>query len=430
VEASGAEATTGPREALRLIRSRDFGLYFAGNAVSASGTWFQNLAASLLLYRLTHSALLLGVLNFGQFIPVLVLAPWTGAASDRFDRRRLLLVTQLVATGLSATLAALAAAGLASPAVIILDGLGLGITTAFASPTQQALVVSLVAARDVSTAVGLNSMTFNIARAIGPALAALVVSTLGIPAAFAVNSLSFLFFACVTLAIHPRSRPRADRRDVRFSDTLRLLRAEPRLIALLLIVMAAGFASDPVNTLSPAIAHAFGHRDTVAGFVVGAFGAGAVTAAFVLAGRIGGSRKRLALTLFLLGGGMTAFALAPWLELAFVFLFVAGFGYLASNTAATSRLQLGVSDAQRGRIMALWSVAFLGMRPFASLIDGAIASAVGVRAAAVVLATPALAAAVALLCVRGSPGPAEGSPGPRAAAAPTTEDRSQAARAR
>src|SRR3954464_4990681 len=274
---------TGPGEALRLIRSRDFGLYFAGNAVSASGTWFQNLAASLLLYRLTHSTLLLGVLNFGQFVPVLLFAPWTGGAADRFDRRRLLLVTQLVATALSATLAVLAAAGLASPAVIIVDALGLGIATAFALPAQQALVISLVSRDDVSTAVGLNSMTFNLARAVGPALAALVVSTLGIPAAFAVNSVSFLFFACVMLAIRPRRAAKAKRGGAAgFLETLALLRAEPRLIALLLVVAAAGFGSDPVNTLSPAIAHAFGHRDTVAGFVVGAFGAGAVTAAFPL----------------------------------------------------------------------------------------------------------------------------------------------------
>src|ERR671939_1905802 len=95
------EQLTGPREALRLIRSRNFGPYFFGNATSASGTWFQNLAASILVYRLTHSAFLLGVLNFGQFIPVLVLSPWAGALADRVDRRLLLLATQLVAAGLS-----------------------------------------------------------------------------------------------------------------------------------------------------------------------------------------------------------------------------------------------------------------------------------------------------------------------------------------
>src|ERR687886_1922649 len=105
---SEREQLSGPREALRLIRSRNFGPYFVGNALSASGTWFQNLAASLLVWRLTHSAFLLGVLNFSNFIAVLVLAPWAGTAADRFDQRRLLLVTQIVSTTMSAALAALA----------------------------------------------------------------------------------------------------------------------------------------------------------------------------------------------------------------------------------------------------------------------------------------------------------------------------------
>jgi MFS family permease len=138
----------------------------------------------------------------------------------------------------------------------------------------------------------------------------------------------------------------------------------------------------------------------VAGFIIGAFGAGAVTAALFVAGRVAGSRQRMAITLTLLGAGVIAFALSPWLPLGFVLLFVAGFGYLASNTSATTRLQLGVSEAQRGRMMALWGVAFLGLRPLASLADGAIASAAGVRAAGVILALPALFGAVLLVLLR------------------------------
>ncbi|HXH98196.1 MAG TPA: MFS transporter, partial [Gaiellaceae bacterium] len=162
-------------------------------------------------------------------------------------------------------------------------------------------------------------------------------------------------------------------------------------------VAAVGFGSDPVNTEAPAFAHAFGRPDTEAGYIIGAFGAGAVAAAFLLAGRVTGSRRRMLVTLGLLGGGIVAFAVVPWLSLAFAFLFAAGFGYLASNTSATSRLQLGVEEHQRGRIMALWSVAFLGLRPVASLTDGALASAFGVRVAGVALALPALAAGATIL---------------------------------
>lgn len=196
--------------------------------------------------------------------------------------------------------------------------------------------------------------------------------------------------------MRPREQERASREESRVRDSLRLLRERPELIAFLAIVAIVGFASDPVNTLSPAFAHAYGKPDTWAGLIVGAFGAGAVTAAFVVAGRLTGARRRMAATLFLLGGGVAAFSVCPWLPLGFVLLFVGGLGYLASNTAATTRLQLGVAERQRGRIMALWSLAFLGLRPFASLLDGAIARVWGVRVAGVVPALPALAAAVAV----------------------------------
>ena len=390
-----SEPSVGPRAAWRVLRTRDFGPYFVGNAASASGAWFHNLAASLLVYRLTGSELLLGVLNFSQFAAILLLSPWAGAAADRFDRRRLLIVVELAATALSAALAACAFAGLADEWVVIAFTLGLGVASALAAPAQQALVVSLVRRDELQTAVALNSMTFNLARALGPALAALAVVTIGIPAAFAVNTASYLLLVGALLVVRPRPQERA--RAPKLRESLRLVRDDRRLLAYLGIVAVVGYASDPVNTLSPAFAHAFGRPDTAAGLIIGAFGVGAVTAALAVAGRSTGTRWTMALTLTLLGGGVVGFSLSPWLPLGFVFLFVAGFGYLASATAATARLQLGVADSQRGRIMALWSIAFLGLRPLASLLDGAVASVAGVRAAGLVLAVPALAAALFLL---------------------------------
>jgi len=333
------------------------------------------------------------VLNFSNFIPILVLAPWAGSIADRVDRRRLLLLTQSIAVGLAGALALLRWGGAATPAVVIGFALALGVVSAFSAPAQQALIVSLVPREEVSTAVALNSMTFNLARVLGPALAAVTVTYLGIAAAFALNSLSYLVFVCVLLLVRPRPQRRATEEESRLRESFHLLRREPRLAAFLLIVTAVGFASDPVNTLAPAFAHEFGHRDTLSGAIIGVFGAGAVTAAFLVAGRVVASRRRMAITLALLGSGIVAFSLSPWLPLGLVLLFVAGFGYLASNTAATTQLQLGVDETQRGRIMALWSMGFLGLRPVASLLDGMIASVAGVRAAGVVLAAPALAGA-------------------------------------
>jgi MFS family permease len=387
-------ASTGPRAALRLIGSRNFGPYFVGNALSASGTWFQNLAASLLVFRLTHSVLLLGVLNFVQFAPVLLLAPWSGSAADRFDRRRVLMLTQVGTTVTSAALAVLAWSGHASAWAVIGLGAATGVTNAFASPASLALIGSLVSPRDLPSGVALNSMTYNLARAVGPALAAVCVRTLGIPTSFAINAVSCLPMIAALLIMQPRAQVYAARGTSRLRDSLRLLRGRPELVGFLLVVAAVGFASDPVNTESPAFAHAFGRPDTDAGYLIGAFGAGAVTAAFLVAGRVAGSRRRLAITLAMAGGGIVGFALSPWLWLGFAFLFVAGFGYLSSNTSATSRLQLDVEEHERGRIMALWSIAFLGMRPFASLLDGAVGNLAGVRTAGVVLAVPALLGAL------------------------------------
>jgi MFS family permease len=394
-------AAAGPPAALRLIRHRNFGPYFVGNAASASGTWFQNLAASLYVFEHTHSPFLLGVLQFCNFVPVLLLAPWGGGAADRFDRKQLLLVTQIGSTALSGALAALAWAGLASVPLVIGCAAGLGISSAFSAPASQALIGDLVPRDELQSAVALNSMTFNLARAIGPTLGGISVDQLGFAASFAINAASYLLLAIGLTIVQPRARELAGRGAARLRDSLRLVRQQPRLLAFLLIVTAVGFGSDPVNTESPAFASTFDlhPRALWAGIIVGAFGAGAVSAAFLVAGRVTGSRRRMTITLSLLGAGIVGFALTPTIWLGFAFLAVGGFGYLASNTAATSRLQLDVADHQRGRIMALWSVAFLGLRPVASLLDGALAGAFGVRAAGVVLAMPAFACAAAILAV-------------------------------
>jgi MFS family permease len=398
-------AEHGPAAAARLILHRNFGPYFIGNAASASGTWFQNLAASLYVFEHTHSPFLLGVLQFGNFVPVLLLAPWGGSAADRFDRKRLLLITQVVATAVSGALAALTWEGHVSVSLVMACAVCLGVCSAFSAPASQALIGDLVPRDDLQSAVALNSLTYNLARAVGPALAGLSVDKLGYAPSFAINAASYLLLVLGLTVVTPRARQLASRGQARLRESLRIARDQPRLLAFLLIVTAVGFASDPVNTESPAFAHTFGfghnHLRLWSGVIVGAFGAGAITAALLLAGRVAGSRRRMMITLCVLVAGVVGFSLSPSIWVGFAFLAVGGFGYLASNTSATSQLMLGVEDHQRGRIMALWSVAFLGLRPIASLADGAIAGAFGVRAAGVVLTVPALAGAAAIYFLRG-----------------------------
>jgi MFS family permease len=379
-----------------LIFSRHYGPYFFGNAASATGTWFQNLASALLIFQLTHSAFLLGVLSFGQFVPALVLAPWTGSVADRFDRRRLLFVLNVVATVLTSILAVLTWTGHANEWVLIAFGFGNGLTSAVTSPASSAMVATIVPRRELAAAVTLNSMTFNLARALGPVLAAACVRTLGFGASFAVNAGSFVVLAVAVLLLRPVQQRFEHREGSQLRRSLELLK-RPRLRLFLIVIAVVGFASDPINTEAAAFASAFGRNpNTWAGVIIGCFGAGAVTAALVLAGRAEASRRRATITLVTLGAGIVVFALMPSVWLALVPAAVAGFGYLATNAGTTSRLQLEVADEERGRVMALWGVAFFGLRPLASLADGAIAGGVGVRWAAIALAAPALSVAVVL----------------------------------
>jgi MFS family permease len=389
--------------ALSVLRLRNFGPYVVGNAFSASGSWFHNLAASILVYNQTHSALWLGILAACQFGPVLLLAPWAGSAADTFDRRLLLLVTQPIAVCISMALASLVWVGAASTWVVIVFSVALGVITAYSSPAQMALVGSLVPREFFTQAVAFNSMTFNIARAVGPAAAAGVIAAFGTGAAFAVNAASYLVLVGALAVVSPTPVPRAEVRTS-LRESLSMLRDRPALAGYLAIVMAVGFTSDPVNTESPAIADVFGYAPTWAGATIGCFGAGAVLAAMTISHRIGTSHRHLVAMLLTFGAGIALMAASPWFPLACACLLVAGFGYLGSNAGATARLQLAVDDAQRGRIMALWSVAFLGARPVASLIDGALAHWAGVRVAAPVLAVPVLAAAAVLMRLRARSG--------------------------
>ncbi|MCA1667675.1 MAG: MFS transporter [Thermomicrobia bacterium] len=392
------ESAPASHSSLRVLAQRNFGPYFVGNLLSNCGTWFQNIAQALLIYRLTHSTFLVGVVSFAQFAGIIVLAPWSGGAADRFDRKRLIIGTQLGAMIVTGALALLAIAHWDTVPVIIGLALLLGIVTAFGSPAMNAIVPSLVGRDDLPAAIAMNSVTFNMARAVGPVLGALVVARLGIPWAFGLNCLSYAALIGALLIVHPRQHERRPGAPPKLRDSLDLIRRDMRLAALLGVVASVSFALDPVTTLAPAFAtRVFHHSDTLAGYLIGAFGTGAVIAAIFATGRSETPYRRIFIMLTLLAAGIATYAVLSPLALAFIALGVAGFGYLAGQTRATTLLQLGVEDHQRGRIMALWSVCFLGTRPIASLIDGGLASLVGIHAAALIMTLPVFAAAAGML---------------------------------
>jgi MFS family permease len=403
------------KSSLRALLHAQFALFFGGNLLSNCGTWFQNIALSLLVYRLTRSALWVGVANFAQFAGVVLLAPWAGSAADRVDRRRLILWTQIAAAGVSGVLAVAVAARYTALPIVLGLALLLGFTTAFATPALQAIIPNLVPREDLGAAVAMNSVTFNLARAIGPVAGALVVARLGIASAIAINALSYLVFAAALLFVHPRESEERAAQRARLRDSIRMVAHDRRLALLLTVVAAVSLALDPVSTLSPIYASRIFHRpDTFAGYLIGSFGVGAVIASVIPLGESRAPERRIAAMLALFGGGMVAFALVPSLAATFVALAAAGFGYLMGQTSATTLLQLGVSNQERGRVMALWSIAFLGTRPVASLVDGGLATLIGPRGATIAMTVPVFVTAAVLL--RGLGQPAHAKPDAKAAA--------------
>lgn len=377
-----------------VLTSRGFGTFFLGSSLSNVGTWFQNIAAGLLVYDLTGSTLLVGAVNFAQFIGTVALAPWAGAAADRFDRRKLLIVTQVGAAAVGASLAVVTAAGLVTAPVVIGAALLLGLALAFMVPALLALVPLLVDPSDLDIAVSLNSVTFNLARAIGPVLGALVVERAGYGAAFGLNAASFVAFALALLAVRARVQQRSRGPRPRLSASIAMVRDHASWVALLVAVMAVSTTSDPINTLTPELAiDVFGGRDLDVGLLVGAFGAGATAMALTLMPWLRRRRHALVGAMSVQGAGMVVVAAAPTLGVAMAGFAVSGAGFLAAVTRATARLQSEVPDLQLGRVMALWSLAFVGTRPIAALVDGVIAELAGARVAAAALAVPVLLAA-------------------------------------
>jgi MFS family permease len=404
---------------LKVLRERNLWPYLLGTLLSGSGTWFQAVAQALLVYRLTGSTFLVGVVGFSQFIGTLVLAPWAGGAADRYDRRMVMVVSQSASIVVTVTLAILAGTGRATTAsVVVLAGIS-GVFNAFSTPAMLSLVPLLVPEHELRGAIALNAATYNLARAIGPVLGAVVVDNLGIPAAFWMNAASYLALILSLLVVHPRPQPDRPTTRPKLRESFALIRGDARLTLLLCAVAVIAFSTDPVTTLTPGFAtEVFGHSDTWVGALIGAYGVGAVLAA-LRAGRVREPERTLAMGMSIMGGGALAFALAPNLGFGLAGMGVAGFGYLTSSTTTSAALQMGVADVHRGRIMALWSVAFVGVRPFASLLDGGIASAFGLRAAGVAFAAPALGMAVLLLVRRGSRGATAPPPARHDPAAPS-----------
>ena len=380
-----------------LLLDPTFGRYFVGNLISNCGNWIQNVAAATAVYSITRSATLTGVVSGALWLGSLVLQPYAGAVSDRVDRRRMLLFGQalslLAATVLAVWTMLVGIGGLPGPWPIIGATLVIGVGNAIAIPAMQALVPALVPPADLDQAIALNSVTFTLGRAIGPALAAGILLLGGPRLGFVVNALTFVPLIVVLLVIRQREVQRGGTSDGSVREVLRLVRGDRRLLVLLAATTAIGWTSDPINTLTPPMADLFGAGDALVGVFVGCFGGGAALHSMVLRqsrARLGQERLGVVgLTGF--GVGMILFGLSPTPWLAGVSLAIAGVAFLGAITSVTTRMQRGIDEDVRGRIMALWGVTFLGSRPISALVNGGLADLTGPRVAVVLAACTALA---------------------------------------
>lgn len=393
-----------PRSALQLLGDSRFGRYFAGSLLSNIGTWCHDIAAAIFVFQVTGLASMVAIVAVAAFGLSLVTAPISGLLADRFDRRTLLLVTMLVQGLVSTTFALIVAAGVREVwLVLVVTGL-LGMGRSVSATTLQSYMPSLVPPRDLAQASALTGVTFNLARAVGPVLGALLITVWGPAVAFGANAASFFVFAAVLVSLRSMTVPKP-RSSGGILGGFRHVRARPQLILLIVLAGVVGFATDPVITLGPSFAEHFGQPAAYAGWLVSAFGAGAVCAAPFLGGlrRALGS-KRLSTFGFLglaLGFLAAGIADSPWVTLGA--MAVAGFCFLSTSSDITTSLLEQLDDTVRGRVMAIWTIGFQGGRPLAALLDGALTDAFAPEVAMLAMAGIMIVACAVVATLRRRP---------------------------
>ena len=389
---------------LRALSSRNYRLYFAGQIISLAGTWMQQIAMVWLAYRLTGSAFVLGMVGFASQIPILVLGAFGGVMTDRFDRRRLLLVTQALSMIQALLLALLAWIDAATPAHLVMLAFGLGCINALDVPARQSIVVQLVNdPDDLPNAIALNSFMMHATRFVGPALAGWVVATTGEAVCFLLNAASYLAvllaLRAIRLPVDPGRRAAAPplqalREGLAYCAGNEAIRSSLRLIASLSLL------ATPYTVLMPLFAREiFGGDARLYGLLMGTAGCGALGGAVLLALRadtagLGALVGRMAP---LVGVALAVFALSESLWLSVPALLVLGFAILLCVAGSNTLIQTAVDNDFRGRVMALFTMAFLGLAPIGSFVVGSAAHAFGVRPT---LAVCGLASCVAGLAYR------------------------------
>ncbi len=369
----------------RALRHRNYRLYFSGQSLSLIGTWMTRIATGWLIYRLTGSALLLGAVGFAGQIPVFLLAPFAGVLADRWDRHRVLVVTQILAMIQSGLLAVLALTDLITVTHVLVLATCQGLINAFDMPTRQALVVQMVDdRRDLPNAIALNSSMVNAARMVGPSVAGLLIGWVGEGVCFLVDAVSYLAVIATLLLMRlkPPVRPAIPKRVVaELIGGLRYAAGFPPVRAILALLALLSLAAMPYAVLMPIVASRILHGGAhTLGFLMAASGLGALGAGVYLASRstVLGLGRVIAAAVAAAGIGLIGLSQSNALWLSLALMPIIGAGVMIEIAASNTLLQTMVDDDMRGRVMAFYTMAFVGTMPFGSLIAGAFADRFGV----------------------------------------------------
>ncbi|MFI5253064.1 MAG: MFS transporter [Bacteroidota bacterium] len=383
-EPSRGNGDAGITHIFRTLRYRNFRLFFGGQLISLVGTWMQQLAVTWLVYRLTNSAFLLGAVGFISQLPSFLLTTFAGVLADRFNRHRMVIMTQVLAMIQATILAVLTLTGVITIWEIVALMIFLGCINAFDIPTRQSFLLEMVENKeDLGNAIALNSSMFNGARLLGPSIAGLVIAAIGEGLCFLLNALSFIAVIAALLAMKLpiREKPKPRHGVLKgFKEGLRYVATFTPIKYILMNLALVSFMGMPYVVLMPIFAKDILHGGpNTLGFLMGAIGVGALSGAVFLASRksaVGlGKWIPIAATIFGTGLGVFSFSHFQWLSL-MVLPFV-GFGMMVQMAASNTMLQTIVDDDKRGRVMSFYTMAFAGTMPFGSLFAGSLASKIG-----------------------------------------------------
>jgi MFS family permease len=368
----------------RALRSRNYRLFFTGQSISLIGTWLTKVATAWLVYRLTGSAWLLGVVGFAGQIPTFLLAPLAGVLVDRWNRRRVLLATQTLAMLQSAMLATLALGGVIRIWEVVALSVLQGLIDAFDMPVRQSMLVGMVDDRaDLPNAIALNSSMVNAARLLGPAVAGVLIAAVGEGWCFFIDAVSYAAVILSVLLMREGARPSAPKVTRvlhEMAEGFRYVSRSPPIRSLLLLLAITGLAGRPFAVLLPVIAREVMHGGAgTLGTLQATAGVGALAGALYLASRtsVVGLGRVVVASAVLFGLGLIAFSMAHVLWLSMPLLLLAGTGMMLQTAASNTIIQTVVDEDKRGRVMSLLVMSLFGTVPLGSLIAGALATRIG-----------------------------------------------------